>query len=189
MSKKGHLVILSGPSGVGKGTVCKQLLADLDNLSFSVSATSRTPRGEDKEGVTYFFKTRKEFEQMIADGAFLEWMEYNGNYYGTPITAIQEKLDNGINVILEIDVVGALRIKKLYPDGIYIFLAPPGLDALRKRLADRGTESDAEISGRMEVAEKELQKKDEYDYVVINDDLDKAVQAVKNIIQERNDVL
>ncbi len=185
---RGKLIVMSGPSGVGKGTLVKRLLLECDNLKLSVSATTRAPRKEDEEGVTYFFKTEDEFKDMIESGSFLEWAVYNGNYYGTPIAPVQKQLDDGIDVILEIDVQGALNVMNNFKDAIYIFIAPPSVETLKERLMVRGSESKEEIENRVRAAENELDKKDKYDYVVVNDILDKAVEKVKNII-EGKDVL
>ena len=187
MTNKGRLIILSGPSGVGKGTVVKRILAEVDNIMLSVSATTRSPREEDTDGVTYYFKTKDEFIQMIEDEKFLEWAEYNGNYYGTPLDAVNEKLNDGIDVILEIEIQGALNVMKRCPNALSIFIAPPSVDELRKRLIGRGSESDEEIKNRIAVAVDELKAQDRYRFVVVNDVLDDAVNKVKEII-ERKDV-
>lgn len=191
MNNKGSLFVISGPSGVGKGTVCEEVFKDKDalKLSFSVSATTRSPRPIDKEGVTYYFKTREEFEAMVEAGAFLEWATYNENYYGTPLAPVQEKLDAGINVVLEIDVQGALQVKKNFPSGICIFIAPPDIETLHIRLKGRGTETEEEIARRIAAAEWEMAQQGSYDYVIINDVLEDAVQSVKDIIQARSVVL
>lgn len=186
MKSKGNLIVISGPSGVGKGTVCRRLLQECKDLSLSISATTRAPRTEDTDGITYYFKTREEFEAMIKNGDFLEWAMYNNNYYGTPLLPVQEKLDMGHNVLLEIDVQGALHVKSNFPDGIYIFIAPPDLDTLHRRLVGRGTENPEEIARRISAADLELSKQKEYDYVVVNDVLEKAVRDVKEIIHTRS---
>lgn len=186
---KGRLFLVSGPSGVGKGTICRELFKQDKNLFFSVSATTRKPRSEDVEGKTYYFKTVEQFKRMIDENDFLEWAEYSGNYYGTPKTPVLEQLEKGFDVLLEIDVKGALNVKKNFDDGVYIFIAPPDEDALFKRLKNRGTESDADIEKRLAAAKAELELKGEYDYVVINDVLDTAVADVKKIIsKERNKI-
>lgn len=183
---KGKLIVISGPSGVGKGTLVKRLLSECDGLSLSVSATTRKPRTEDTEGVTYYFKTKEEFRSMIDEDAFMEWAVYNDNYYGTPVAAVEEKLANGFDVILEIDVQGAMKVMENRKDGIYIFIAPPDVDTLRKRLAGRGTESSEQINKRVAAAEAELKYKDKYNYVVVNNVLDDAVKDIKNIIERKN---
>jgi guanylate kinase len=191
MNKKGTLFVISGPSGVGKGTVCEEVFKDKDalSLSLSVSATTRTPRPIDQEGVTYFFKTQEEFESMIEAGAFLEWATYNGNYYGTPLAPVEETLNKGINVILEIEVQGALQVKKNLPSAVSIFITPPDLHTLHSRLKGRATETEEEISRRIAAAEWELKQQNHYDYVIINDVLEDTVQSVKDIIQARSVVL
>ncbi len=191
MSKSGTLFVLSGPSGVGKGTLCEEILKDKDALalSVSISATTRKPRSIDKEGVTYYFKSREEFESMIQDGAFLEWATYNDNYYGTPLAPVQETLKQGINIMLEIDVQGALQVKENFPSGVCIFVAPPDMETLKTRLQGRGTESEEEISKRIAAAQWEMQQQDKYDYVVVNQNLDDAVKEVKDIIRLRSVVL
>lgn len=182
MENKGILLVVSGPSGVGKGTICKEILAHNSNLVLSVSATTRKPRSEDTEGVTYFFKTTEEFQEMAANGEFLEWAVYNGNHYGTPAAPVQKQLESGRDVLLEIDVQGALEVKKNFPQGLYVFIAPPDKSVLRERLKGRGTESDAEIERRVSEAERELSLSPQYDYTIINDDLEKAVAELEKLI-------
>ncbi len=183
MKNKGKLIVISGPSGVGKGTIVKRLLKECDDTVLSVSATTRAPREEDVEGVTYFFKSADEFRSMIDGEEFLEWAMYNGNYYGTPAPAVDELLDNGKNVILEIEVQGAMNVKSKRPDGLYIFVAPPSFEELKKRLAGRGSESESEIEKRFSIAKSECEKRNEYDFIVVNDDLNIAVKDIKNIIE------
>lgn len=180
---KGLLIVVSGPSGVGKGTICKHLLEICDTLSLSVSATTRAPRDEDIEGVTYFFKTADEFKAMIEKGEFFEWAVYNGNYYGTPAPPVLESLKNGKDIILEIDVQGALDVKSRFPEGVYVFVAPPDRETLYERLRGRGSESEEQISSRVAAAEAELAKQFEYDYIIVNDKLDDAVADVEAIIR------
>ncbi len=187
MKNKGRLFVISGPSGVGKGTVCRMLLSRNDDLKLSVSATTRTPRSEDAEGVTYYFKSKPEFEKMIEESAFLEWAVYNNNYYGTPLSALEEKLNQGISVILEIEVQGALKVMQKRPDAVSIFIAPPDEETLFKRLKGRGTEGDEEILRRVKAAEWELSQKEHYDYIVVNDDLDTAVCEIEKIMKDEKE--
>lgn len=185
MENKGILLVVSGPSGVGKGTVCKKILADNSNIVLSVSATTRKPRSEDTEGVTYYFKTPEEFRAMVENGEFLEWAVYNGNHYGTPAAPVQKQLSEGKDVLLEIDVQGALEVKKNFPQGLYVFIAPPDKSVLRERLKGRGTESEEEIERRVSEAERELSLSPQYDYTIINDDLSAAVTELERLIFEK----
>jgi len=181
MSNRGRLFVLSGPSGVGKGTVWQEVVKRVDNVKVSVSATTRLPRNGDVEGVTYFFKSPEQFDAMIKNGELLEWAEYNSNRYGTPIWAVEEMLDDGVDVILEIDTQGALQVKEKLPESVLIFIAPPSVEELLSRLRGRATESEEEIFRRIAAAEGELALQSEYDYVVVNDDLDTAVNEVEKI--------
>lgn len=180
--KRGRLIVISGPSGVGKGTVVRRLLKQNERLCLSVSATTRKPRKEDTEGVTYFFKDVDDFKKMVDDERFLEWAVYNGNYYGTPIDAVEKNLSDGLNVILEIDVQGAIKVMDKCPNGLFIFIAPPCTEELKNRLIGRGSESADEIERRVAAAESELKLKDKYDYVVINKVLADTVDEINNII-------
>lgn len=184
MKNEGILYIISGPSGVGKGTICKRLVERNEKLSFSVSATTRKPRNEDVEGVTYFFKTEEEFKKMIDENKFLEWAVYNGNYYGTPVTPVEEQLAKGNDIILEIDVQGALNVIERVSGGVSIFIEPPDEETLYKRLRGRGTESEEEIERRISAAAYELSLKEKYDYVVVNDCLEDAIAQVENIMNK-----
>ena len=179
--KKGKFIIISGPSGVGKGTICNVLLNDL-NAWYSVSMTTRGIREGEVDGVNYFFISKDEFKKRIEDGQLLEYNIYNDTYYGTPKDKVLEKLEEGIDVILEIEVNGARNIKKIFPDAVLIYIAPPSLEVLRDRLIGRGTEDIETIERRLKIAEDELRQVDFYDYVVVNDDLDKAINDVKTII-------
>ncbi len=182
--KKGKFIVISGPSGVGKGTICNKLINEL-NAWYSVSTTTRAPREGEVEGVNYFFVTKEEFEKRIKDGEFLEYNIYNDNYYGTSKKVVLDKMNNGINVFSEIDVNGAHNIKKIFPDALLIYIAPPSVEALKERLIARGTESIEKINQRLEIAKRELEEIDFYDYVVINDDLEKATNKVRNIILKK----
>lgn len=184
MNKRGRLYMISGPSGVGKGTVCRKLFECRDDIFFSVSATTRKPREEDTEGVTYYFKTKEEFKRLIEEDAFLEWAEYSGNYYGTLKQPVIENLEKGKNVILEIDVRGALNVRKNFSDGVYIFIAPPDGDALLNRLRGRGSECEEEIKRRLAAADAELKLQSEYDYVIVNDSVEGAAKKICEIMDK-----
>ncbi len=178
---KGKFIVVSGPSGVGKGTICNKLINEL-NAWYSVSTTTRAPREGEIDGVNYYFVSKEEFEKRIANGEFLEYNYYNDNYYGTSKKTVLEKMEEGVNVFSEIDVNGAHNIKKLFPDALLIYIAPPSMEELKKRLIGRGTESMEKIESRLKIAEKEMQEIDFYDYVVVNDDLEKATNEVREII-------
>lgn len=179
---KGMLLVLSGPSGVGKGTVCKALRPQMPDLVYSVSATTRAPREGEVNGVNYFFKSKREFQEMIEQDELLEWAEYVGNFYGTPRRFVKETIESGRDVILEIEVQGALQVKQKFPEGIFIFLAPPDLVELKKRIVGRGTESEESIRKRMDMARYEIELMDQYDYVVVNDQIDCACDRIKAIV-------
>ena len=167
--KRGRLVVVSGPSGVGKGTVLKHVLAS-DDYVYSVSATTRSKREGEVDGVNYFFITRDKFEEMIADNQLIEYAEYNGNYYGTPKFFVENMLRQGKNVILEIEVKGAVQVKKIMPDATFVFIAPENKGVLEQRLTSRGTETADVIAGRLSIAENEIRSCLMYDYIVINRD-------------------
>jgi guanylate kinase len=182
-NKEGLLVVISGPAGVGKGVICKGLITRNPNIKMSVSVTTRQKRPREIEGVNYFFKTREEFEKMIEAGEFLEYAYvFNMNYYGTPKAYVEEELGSGTDIILEIDVNGAIKVKKEYPDAICIFIAPPDLGTLKSRLIGRGTETPEAVEKRFGEALFEIGRIGEYDYVVINDVVDKAVGQVESIL-------
>lgn len=184
MNSKGLLLVISGPSGCGKGTVCSRLIERNENIKVSVSATTRDMRAGEVEGVTYFFKKKEEFERMIENGEFLEYnCGYSGRYYGTPKEYVFRQLENGNDVILEIEMNGADNVKKVYPDGIFVFLAPPSLDELKKRLISRGRESMELIAERFGEAKNEIKRVKSYTYVVENDTVDNAVEQIEAIIK------
>lgn len=178
---KGKFIIISGPSGVGKGTICGRLLREL-NAWYSVSMTTRTIREGEADGVDYYFISKEEFKKRIGEGKLLEYNIYNDNYYGTPKDKVLEKLSEGVNVFLEIDVNGAKNIKNIFPDALLIYIAPPSIDELRERLINRGTEDLETIENRIKIASEELKQIDFYDYVIVNDDLEEAILKVRNII-------
>ena len=179
---KGVLLIISGPSGSGKGTIVEQLVSEL-GYCVSISATTRNPRPNEKDGIHYFFKTKEEFEKMIDNGELLEHAAFCENYYGTPKKYVEEQLESGKNIILEIEVQGALQVKKKYNDAVLIFTMPPTLTELRRRLEFRGTETKEVIDARINRAEEELEFLPDYDYIVINDTVDEAVKDVDCIVK------
>ncbi len=182
MSQLGMLIIVSAPSGTGKNAVIKELMKADENIFYSVSVTTRKPRNKEKNGINYFFETRDEFEKMIINKELIEWDEYVNNYYGTPKKFIEEMTNEGKDVILEITVEGAINVKEMWPEAVMIFLLPPSMNELRKRIICRNTECEDSINQRMLSAEKELDYVNDYEYVVINDDLSYAVNQVEEII-------
>lgn len=186
MKRKGILTVISGFSGAGKGTVMKRLLEKYpEEYALSISCTSRSPRPGEQDGREYFFKTNEEFEQMIAEDAFLEHAKYVDHYYGTPAAYVKEQMDAGRNVILEIELQGALQIRKKLPETILMFLMPPSADELENRLRGRGTETDEVIRARLRRAVEESKSMEQYDYLVVNDDLDTCVEEVHHLIQSQ----
>lgn len=181
MKKQGILLIISGPSGSGKGTIVGQL-CEKNDFALSISATTRKPRENEEQGVHYFFHTREEFEQMKERKELLEWAEFCGNYYGTPRKYVTEQLMQGKNVILEIEVQGALQVKKIYPEGVLVFMVPPNLEELGRRLTNRGTEDKETINMRLRRALEEMELVDEYDYLVINDTVEQATEDILTIV-------
>ncbi|MCI5872335.1 MAG: guanylate kinase [Roseburia sp.] len=184
---KGILTVVSGFSGAGKGTIMKELMKKYsEQYALSVSATTRAPRCGETDGVEYFFKSREEFEQMIADEALIEYAQYVGNYYGTPKAYVEEQLNAGKDVILEIEIQGALKVKKRFPDTLLLFVTPPSADELKKRLIGRGTETMDVIESRLARALEEAEGIEEYDYLVNNDVLDECVEEVHELIQNEH---
>ena len=180
--KKGRLLIVSGASGTGKGTVCAALLAARENLAYSISATTRTPRPGEVEGENYYFITKEKFKELIAAGGFLEWAEVFGNFYGTPRQKVEDKLAAGQDILLEIDTQGALQVMKKCPEAISIFLLPPSLEELERRLRSRGTETEDKIKERLGEAQAEMAAAKHYKHTVINDTVDAAVKEIIGIL-------
>ena len=180
--KKGLLIVISGASGTGKGTVCKELLARERGVAFSVSATSRAPRDGEQDGREYYFRTRAEFEAMIAEGAFLEYADVYGNYYGTPLAPIEARRSAGEDILLEIDTQGALNVMERCPDGTFIFLLPPSLEELRRRITGRGTESEESLARRLAAARDEIRLGRRYRYAVLNDTVEDATTRIQTIL-------
>ena len=185
--KKGILIVVSGFSGAGKGTLMKRLLEDYDDYALSVSATTRSPRPGEEDGREYFFKSVEEFEKMIAQDELIEYAKYVNNYYGTPKEYVMQQLEEGKDVILEIEIQGALKVKEKYPDTLLLFVTPPGARELKERLVGRGTETMEVIESRMKRAVEESEGMDQYDYLVINDDLDTCVKEMHRINRAEHD--
>ncbi|MFC4404632.1 guanylate kinase [Gracilibacillus xinjiangensis] len=183
IKEKGILFVLSGPSGVGKGTVRKALFEHDTNLKYSISMTTRNRREGEQDGVDYFFRTHDEFREMIDHNRLLEYAEYVGNYYGTPRQYVEEMIEAGHDVFLEIEVQGAMQVKKNFPQGVFVFLIPPSLEELKNRIQDRGTESEDLIASRLQEARNEIEMMEAYDYVVVNDSVENAVKKVQAIVQ------
>lgn len=188
MSEKGILVVVSGFSGAGKGTVMKELLKKYDNYALSVSATTRKPRKGEQEGVDYFYKSESEFEEMIQNDAFIEYAKYVQNYYGTPKEYVEKQLSSGKDVVLEIELQGALQVKRQRPETLLLFVTPPSADELERRLIGRGTETSEEIQNRMKRAVEESGYMDAYDYIVLNekDQVDACVDTIHQIIMSQH---
>ena len=182
MSKKGVLLVISGPSGAGKGTICKALLEKHKEIYLSVSATTREPRNGEVEGVNYFFLKKEDFLQKVEEGDFLEHAEVYGNCYGTPKSSVQKMIDEGRDVILEIDIQGALKVKENCEEGIFIFILPPSMEELKQRIIKRGSETPESLMRRFKSAYKEINYISKYNYAVVNDEVDTAVSKIEAII-------
>lgn len=184
MQQEGLLIVVSGPSGAGKGTICKRLLEKNPNLGYSISATTRAPRTGEVNGVNYWFLSQDEFKQMIAEDGLLEWAEVYGNYYGTPAQKVRESLAEGKNIVLEIDTQGAALVREKFPDGVYIYILPPSLEELKKRIIGRGTDSAESIERRLSCAREEMScVSEQYHYLVLNDEVELAVDRIEAIIE------
>ena len=189
VKRKGLLLVVSGPSGAGKGTICKSILDQNDHIKLSISATTRKPRTGEVHGVNYFFIEKEEFKTMIEQGEFLEYAQIYDNFYGTPKAAIMETLEKGQDVILEIEMQGARQVKEVYPEGIFVFVLPPSLKELKNRIVGRGTETAEEIEKRFSCAFEEIKQIDDYDYFIVNQDVEKSVKELESIISsEKNKV-
>ena len=182
-NNKGLLIVVSGPSGAGKDTICQKLIKENSNIWMSVSMTTRKPRPLEKDGVDYFFVSKEDFLNKINDNTFLEYASYNDNYYGTPKDKVEEKLNEGKDVILVIDINGAINIKKIIPSALFIFIMPPDMETLKNRLIGRKTESKDKVVQRFITAYNEVNNYKKYNYVVVNDKVEDAVNKVKSIIQ------
>ncbi|POH19375.1 guanylate kinase [Fructilactobacillus sanfranciscensis] len=184
MAKRGMLIVLSGPSGVGKGTVRKALFEDPEvDFNYSISMTTRNPREGEKNGVDYYFVSKEQFEEKIKNGEMLEYAKYVDNYYGTPLNYVNEQLNAGHDVFLEIEVNGALQVRANCPDGVFIFLTPPDIKELRSRLVGRGTDDLEVINKRIQKASKEIRMMQNYDYAIVNDKIKNAVEQIKDIVK------
>ncbi|KMT21446.1 guanylate kinase [Clostridium cylindrosporum] len=179
---KGILVVLSGPSGAGKGTICKAFLERNKSVRLSISCTTRAPREGEVDGVNYFFTEKEEFEKMIKEDKFLEYANVYGNFYGTPKSYVEETLNSGYDIILEIDTQGALNIKESFSDGVFIFVMPPSLDELKSRIIGRGTETEETLNKRFSSAADEIKLAEKYNYAVLNDTVENAVSKIESII-------
>ena len=184
--KTGCLIVVSGPSGTGKSTIVNTVLDTCNDLSFSVSATTRQQREGETEGVDYFFVTKERFQQMIDNNELLEHAEYVGKYYGTPRKAVLDKIENGSSILLDIEVQGAEQVKDQFPEAVTMFVIPPSWEELERRLVNRGTDSMEKIQARLKQAKSEIEKIENYDYIIVNDVLETAISEVISIIATQN---
>lgn len=183
---KGVLVVVSGFSGAGKGTVMKRLLEKYDNYALSISVTTRNPRPGEEDGREYFFRSREEFEKLIHDDALIEYAQYVENYYGTPRSYVEQQLLAGKDVILEIEIQGAMKVKEKIPEALMVFVTPPSVEELQRRLSGRGTETTEVIAERLSRASEEAEGMAEYDYLLVNDDIEECVETLHEIIQSEH---
>lgn len=189
MKKDGLLIVLSGPSGSGKGTICKKFLEENGKVKLSVSATTRSPRKGEVCGTHYFFKSKEEFVEMIANGELLEYVHVFGNYYGTPKDYVLDRIRDGEDVLLEIEIEGAAKIKEAYPEAVLVFVLPPSIEELKSRIRGRGTEDEAQIEERLNRSLKEIREIEHYSYFIVNDEIDLAVKELESILSaERSSV-
>ncbi len=183
MNQKGLLMVISGPSGTGKGTLVKHLLRRNNTIQLSVSATTRDPRPGEVDGVNYFFLNKSDFKKKLVEGEFLEYAEVYGNYYGTPRVFVEDQLNKGQNILLEIDIVGALQVREKFENAILLFIIPPSLEELKRRIESRGTETPEQMMKRMDSALEEIKELEQYDYVILNDEINKATGLIESIVE------
>ncbi len=188
MKRKGILLVVSGFSGAGKGTLMKRLVQSYDSYALSISMTTRAPRIGEQDGVEYFFASREKFEQKIAENGFIEYASYCDNYYGTPKAYVEEQLENGKDVVLEIEIQGAIKVKEQFPESLLLFVMPPSIKELERRLVGRGTESSEVIQQRLERANEEAQDIEFYDYIVVNDNLERCVTEIHQLVEAARQV-
>ena len=186
MKKKGLLVVVSGPSGAGKGTICKNFMNNNQDMLISISSTTRNPRENEIDGINYCFVTKQEFENLMHADALLEYVHVFGNYYGTPKKWVLDCVEKGKNVLLEIEILGAMKVKEKYPEAILVFVLPPSLKELKNRITARGTETVEQIENRMSRAMQEIKTIDKYDYFIVKDNLERAVEDLESIISAEN---